>query len=93
MAYIIVILLPGLYMHGAPYLTKDKSKCILSFIIESRSGGMADAADSKSAGGDLVGVQVSSPAPSHKHSGREIHAEQEISGTPCAYIRAQQAVQ
>ena len=39
---------------------------------------MVDAADSKSAGGDSVGVRVSPPAPSHKHSGREFNAEQEI---------------
>ncbi len=41
---------------------------------------MVDAADSKSAGGDTVGVRVSPPAPSQKKSGREIYAEQEISG-------------
>ena len=49
---------------------------------------MVDAADSKSAGGNTVGVRVSPPAPSQKYSGSEIYAEQEICGKTCKNSRA-----
>lgn len=46
--------------------TLDKLTCLCYNIISEficRSGGMADAVDSKSTGSDIVRVQVPSPAP------------------------------
>ena len=48
-------------------------------IFSSRSGGMVDAVDSKSTGGDLVGVRISPPAPLIKiKSGAKFYAKQKI---------------
>ena len=43
-------------------LTLLRDVCIITNVPIRRSGGMADAADSKSAGGDIVWVQVPSSA-------------------------------
>jgi hypothetical protein len=45
-------------------VTENKAQCYNGFPQPSRSGGMADAADSKSVGRKPVKVRLLSPAPS-----------------------------